>query len=81
MMTQNWRMPQPAALVAINVDAADATKNYRADVVLVADAREATTALAAKFPPRERCWTRLAQRLAELRADVRTASRGAAPRS
>ncbi len=34
MNTQNWAMPQPPALIAINPDPADATKNYRADMVL-----------------------------------------------
>ena len=34
MNTQNWAMPQPPALIAINTDPADATKNYAADVVL-----------------------------------------------
>lgn len=38
MSTMNWRLPQPPRLVAVNVDAADATKNYTADVVVVADA-------------------------------------------
>ena len=39
MMTQNWLMPPPPALIAVNVDAADAGKNYAADVTLVGDAR------------------------------------------
>lgn len=38
MMTQNWLMPAPPAMVAVNVDAADATKNYPCDVTLVGDA-------------------------------------------
>jgi thiamine pyrophosphate-dependent acetolactate synthase large subunit-like protein len=38
MMTQNWAMPAPGRLVAVNVDAADATKNYPADAVVVGDA-------------------------------------------
>jgi acetolactate synthase-1/2/3 large subunit len=45
--TQNWRQPQPPVLVAVNVDAADAAKNLRADVVLEADASEGCRALAA----------------------------------
>jgi len=32
MMTQNWAMPAPPQLIAVNVDAADATKNYPADL-------------------------------------------------
>jgi thiamine pyrophosphate-dependent acetolactate synthase large subunit-like protein len=31
MNTQNWAMPQPPRLLAINVDPADAGKNYRVD--------------------------------------------------
>jgi acetolactate synthase-1/2/3 large subunit len=39
MMTQNWLMPRPTRLLAINVDAADASKNYPCDLVLAGDAR------------------------------------------
>ena len=39
MMTQNWAMPAPPKLIAVNVDAADAVKNYPADLVLAGDAR------------------------------------------
>lgn len=52
MTTQNWRMPQPPALLALNVDAADAAKNYRPDHVLVGDARELAGRLADAVPPR-----------------------------
>ena len=38
MMTQGWKQPQPPHLVAINVDPTDASKNYRPDVVVEADA-------------------------------------------
>ena len=44
--TQNWAQPQPRHMLAINVDADDAMKNYRPDVVLVGDARVVTEALA-----------------------------------
>ncbi|MEA2482243.1 MAG: 5-guanidino-2-oxopentanoate decarboxylase [Thermoleophilaceae bacterium] len=50
--TQNWAQPQPPKLLAINVDAADAAKNYRADLVLAGDARDVTSALAAQVPER-----------------------------
>jgi thiamine pyrophosphate-dependent acetolactate synthase large subunit-like protein len=53
MTTQNWRMPQPPGLLAINVDAADAAKNYRPDHVLVGDARSVTDRLAAAVPQRD----------------------------
>ncbi len=33
MNTQNWAMPQPPRLVAVNTDPADATKNYAGEVV------------------------------------------------
>ncbi len=39
LMTQNWRMPTPPKLIAVNVDADDAAKNYRPDLTLVGDAR------------------------------------------
>jgi thiamine pyrophosphate-dependent acetolactate synthase large subunit-like protein len=38
MMTQNWLMPAPPTLIAINVDEADANKSYVADLTLVGDA-------------------------------------------
>jgi thiamine pyrophosphate-dependent acetolactate synthase large subunit-like protein len=38
MMTRSWLMAQPKHIIAINVDSADAGKNYRADQVLVGDA-------------------------------------------
>jgi acetolactate synthase-1/2/3 large subunit len=44
--TQNWAQPQPRRMLAINIDADDAMKNYRPDVVLVGDARVVTEALA-----------------------------------
>jgi acetolactate synthase-1/2/3 large subunit len=46
--TQNWAQPQPRRMLAINVDADDAMKNYRPDVVLVGDARVVTEALAGR---------------------------------
>jgi acetolactate synthase-1/2/3 large subunit len=52
VMTQNWMMPQPPRLVCVNVDAADATKNYAADVVLVGDARDVTEQLVSAVPRR-----------------------------
>jgi acetolactate synthase-1/2/3 large subunit len=51
MNTMNWRLPRPAKLVAINVDAADASKNYQPDVVIEADAALGARALAAGLPP------------------------------
>ena len=52
MMTQGWKQPQPAHLVAINVDPRDASKNYRPDVVVEADAAKATAALAERLSDR-----------------------------
>ena len=46
MMTQNWRMPAPEHLIAVNVDAIDASKSYEPEVLIVADAAKATRALA-----------------------------------
>jgi acetolactate synthase-1/2/3 large subunit len=36
--TQNWKMPAPRALISVNVDPAETSKNYRADVALIGDA-------------------------------------------
>jgi thiamine pyrophosphate-dependent acetolactate synthase large subunit-like protein len=47
MMTQNWLMPAPDRLISINVDAADANKNYVSDVTLVGDAHDLVLELVA----------------------------------
>jgi len=52
MTTQNWAMPRPPKLVAINLDPADAAKNYGADVIIRAGAGDGTAALAELVPPR-----------------------------
>jgi acetolactate synthase-1/2/3 large subunit len=39
MNTMQWRLPFPARRVAINIDAADASKNYEIDGVIEADVR------------------------------------------
>ncbi|HEY2788156.1 MAG TPA: thiamine pyrophosphate-binding protein [Gaiellales bacterium] len=49
MMTQNWAMPPPRHLVAINVDAADAAKSYEPELVLVGDAAAVGGALAERL--------------------------------
>ena len=52
LMTQNWLMPKPPKLIAVNVDAKDAAKNYPPDVTLVGDAREVVGRLLACLTPR-----------------------------
>lgn len=44
--TQEWAQPPPRALIAVNVDAGDAGKNYQPDVLLRGDAATLTKALA-----------------------------------
>src|SRR5262245_15230829 len=70
MMTQGWKQPQPPHLVAINVDATDASKNYLPDVVVEADAREATSALAERLGDRGGLES-LQRRIRELNKAVR----------
>jgi acetolactate synthase-1/2/3 large subunit len=53
MMTQNWLQPKPPALLAVNIDKADADKNYPADVTVEGDAAAVTEALAAEVSPKE----------------------------
>ncbi len=72
VMTQNWQMPQPPRLVCVNVDAADASKNYAADVTLVGDAREVTLQLADAVAARDDAEAMLA-RLEQVRAGVAAA--------
>jgi len=67
VQTQNFAMPQPPALVAVNLDTEDATKNYRVDHMLEGDAAEVAAALAARVPDRG-ALDSLAHRLHEVRA-------------
>jgi acetolactate synthase-1/2/3 large subunit len=70
MMTQGWKMPQPPHLVAINVDPRDASKNYRPDVVVEADAAAGAQALAERLGERGGLDS-LQRRLKELGRGVR----------
>jgi thiamine pyrophosphate-dependent acetolactate synthase large subunit-like protein len=72
MMTQNWLMPQPPALIAINVDDADANKNYPADVTLVGDACGVLEQLLPAVQPRPGL-PELERRLSALHQTVRDA--------
>jgi thiamine pyrophosphate-dependent acetolactate synthase large subunit-like protein len=78
MMTQGWKQPQPPHLIAINVDPADAAKNYLPDVLLEADAAEATAALAGRLEPRGGLDS-LARRLRDLNKGVRAELRASDP--
>jgi len=69
-MTQNWAMPQPPHLIAINVDAEDAAKAYLPDLTLEGDARETTALLAQRLEPRGGLES-LSRRLRELEREVR----------
>jgi thiamine pyrophosphate-dependent acetolactate synthase large subunit-like protein len=71
MMTQAWKQPQPPHLVAINVDPADASKNYLPDVLLEADAAAATAALAERLGERGGLDS-LARRLKGVCSEVRS---------
>jgi len=70
MMTQGWKQPQPPHMVAINVDPQDASKNYRPDVVVEADAAPGATALAERLSERGGLDS-LRQRVRDLNAAVR----------
>jgi thiamine pyrophosphate-dependent acetolactate synthase large subunit-like protein len=70
MMTQNWAQPPPAHLVTINVDPADAAKNYEPELALTGDAATVGAALAERLPQRDGL-DELGARLAELRSSAR----------
>ena len=71
MMTQGWKQPQPPHLIALNVDAADASKNYLPDVLLEADAAAGAAALADRLEQRGGL-DALARRLRELNRAARS---------
>jgi thiamine pyrophosphate-dependent acetolactate synthase large subunit-like protein len=68
-MTQNWLMPAPPRLVAVNVDGADAGKNYAPDLTLVGDAAAVLEQLLPRTAPRDEL-DRLQLRLAGVAAAV-----------
>ncbi len=51
--TQNWKMPTPPTLIAINLDETEASKNYAADVALIGDARAVLEQLIPRVEPRD----------------------------
>jgi thiamine pyrophosphate-dependent acetolactate synthase large subunit-like protein len=67
--TQNWQMPAPPTLIAINVDAADASKSYPVDLTLLGDARVVLEELVPRVSPREGL-AALEQRLSAIGAAV-----------
>jgi acetolactate synthase-1/2/3 large subunit len=70
MMTQNWAMPAPPKLIAINVDEADANKSYPAEVTLVGDARDVLAELVPLVPDRRADIEALRDRLRGVAARV-----------
>jgi acetolactate synthase-1/2/3 large subunit len=78
MMTQGWAMPAPPRLVAINVDAGDAAKNYLPDLTIEADAAAALPLLSERLEPRGGLDS-LARRLRELGSAVRSRLLGEQP--
>jgi thiamine pyrophosphate-dependent acetolactate synthase large subunit-like protein len=79
VQTQNFAMPQPPALIAVNLDPEDAAKNYRIDVMLEGDAAEVTAALAERMPQRDGL-DAVGQRLHDVRARACSALDGRALR-
>jgi thiamine pyrophosphate-dependent acetolactate synthase large subunit-like protein len=70
MMTQGWKQSQPPHLISINVDPADASKNYLPDALVEADAAEGAAALAERVSERGGLEA-LGHRLRELNRSVR----------
>jgi acetolactate synthase-1/2/3 large subunit len=69
MMTQNWLMPRPPALIAVNIDAVDANKNFAADLTLTGDARAVLEGLLPALAERDGLAT-LEGQMAQVAADV-----------
>jgi acetolactate synthase-1/2/3 large subunit len=74
LMTQNWTMPAPPKLIAINVDPDDAAKSYEPDVTLVGDAKQVLEELVPRIEPRDGI-DALSERLATLKAAVQASVR------
>ena len=70
MMTQGFKQAQPPHLIAINVDPADASKNYLPDLLIECDAAEGAQALAERIPERGGL-DAMAERLKRLNKAVR----------
>ncbi|WP_236789146.1 thiamine pyrophosphate-binding protein [Amycolatopsis sp. GM8] len=79
-MTQNWLMPKPPKLIAVNVDPKDAAKNYQPDVTLVGDARDVVSQLVTGLAPRPGL-SDLATRLRSLDTLVRRRMRADEPQA
>ncbi|MEU3273309.1 thiamine pyrophosphate-binding protein [Saccharomonospora sp. NPDC006951] len=80
LMTQNWLMPQPPTLIAVNVDADDAAKNYQPDLLLLGDARQLVERLLAGTPLKEGI-DALSRRLDEIEVRVRRRVRKEEPQA
>jgi thiamine pyrophosphate-dependent acetolactate synthase large subunit-like protein len=78
MMTQGWKQAQPPHLISINVDPADAAKNYLPDVLVEADAAAGAAALAERLAERGGL-DALAHRLRDLNRSARAELRESDP--
>jgi acetolactate synthase-1/2/3 large subunit len=73
MNTMAWRLPLPGRRIAVNVDAADATKNYEMDVVAQARAEDVVPVLVRAIREQREPW---AGDLAALGPAIRVRMRG-----
>jgi acetolactate synthase-1/2/3 large subunit len=78
--TQNWAMPRPPAILAVNVDPADAGKNYPADVTVAGDVSAVLGALLDGLPQRDGLEA-LRETLDALAAEVRALVRADEPQA
>ncbi len=69
MMTQNWLMPPPPTMIAINLDEADANKNYLSAATLVGDARAVLVLLLPRVARRDGI-AALQRRLTSIAAEI-----------
>jgi acetolactate synthase-1/2/3 large subunit len=67
--TQNWKMPAPPTLIAVNLDETEASKNYAADVALIGDARSVVEQLVRRVDARPGL-RELERRLAQIGAEL-----------
>jgi len=80
LMTQNWLMPKPPKLIAVNVDPVDAAKNYLPDLTLAGDARDVVGQLVTGLAPRPGL-PELTSRMRRLEETVRRSIRADEPQA
>jgi len=80
VMTQNWLMPQPPTLISVNLESAEASKNYASTLSLIGDARMVLERLLPRLHERD-ALSALRRRLDDLGARIEDGVRADEPQA